>query len=309
MPDRCSKCLKEIIPPNPISRHNGKSYHYDCFLCTLCNKPIIGVTNFPELLRCSKCIEEHGPKCYKCKSGFSPKLNMLNYVKIQNQEKYFHTECSSCEKCNQTLTEKVYEQAGKFICLNCKNKEIQNNLEKCTKCDELILNSASVKYNNKTYHETCLLCVYCNEILIGKFFKYNDQEPLCEKCNYKEIAKNAHTCSKCDNLIIDYGVNLSDKYYHQSCLTCFSCNLILLDNQVILYSNEPYCKNCYTKEFTKTCIKCGTSIDPITKFISFDNKNYHEACFICNLCKNSIDKTFYQNDSELICTNCKEVEQ
>ena len=300
MPEKCSTCLKGIIPPNPISRHNGRSHHIDCYVCTLCTKPIIGVTNFPELLRCSKCIDEHGPKCFKCNTGFSLKLNMQSYVKIVNEEKYFHIDCSSCEKCGKNLTEKVYEQDGKFICFDCKNEEIQMSSEKCNKCDELITTTASVKYNNKTYHDKCLLCINCNEVLIDKFYKFNDREPLCDKCNKMEIIKKAHACYKCLNLITDYGFTLKDiesdeRYYHQSCLTCYICNSILEDNQVILNSNEPYCKHCYIKTFATICHKCGISIDPTTKFILSEKNNYHEECF------NSAGKNFSFNESEILC--------
>ena len=307
MPERCFKCLKEIIPPTPISRHNDQCYHQNCFTCSICNKPIKETQIFPDLIRCLNCVEKHGPKCNKCNSCFKPKSGLLTYKKIPNNETYFHPECFVCTKCNQRLSDGFYEQDGILICISCNKEELKKNAKTCAKCNELVMTNF-IEYLGQIFHKGCLKCILCAEVLDNRYYIFNEIQPLCELCNKKEKLKNARTCFKCTNLITDYGLSFLDRDYHENCLTCSTCNIVLKSSNLLTNSTkEPYCENCFTKTFAKKCFKCNSHINPILPVVSYDNNFFHKECLVCDICKNSVvNIAFYKQDSGIVCKSCKQ---
>jgi hypothetical protein len=307
MPEKCFKCLKQIIPPTPIKRHNGDSFHPNCFNCSSCSQPITGSKFFPEPLRCLNCLEQVGPKCHGCNLSFDlAKLGMFSYKKLSNEEKYFHNECFVCSKCKSSATDGFYERAGLLICISCKNEEIVSNSKKCEKCEGIVTMS-SVDYQGKTYHKDCLRCILCDEELDKKYYICGDLQPVCEKCNRNEKLKNARECAKCKDIITESGVGFLDKDYHENCLTCSACDKVLKSSNLLTNSTkEPYCEDCFTKKFAKTCLKCNQHINPLSSLISFNNFFYHKECLVCDDCNISvINMAFYKKDSRISCKDCK----
>ena len=312
MPEKCAKCFKIIDPEKTIipTRHNGQTFHIECFLCTLCNKPMKGTSFFPDLMRCADCLEQHGPKCFKCKTALQPKLG--TYSKVPNEEKYYHTDCLVCSKCNQTLEDGFYERSDLLICVKCKEEEIRNNSKMCFKCEKVIT-TAFVDHHEKVYHRNCFTCILCDVVLESIYFMQGDKEPLCENCNRTEKLKNAFPCFKCSKPITDTGIRCLDNYYHDACFTCCYCNSIIPKNRQSVASNstnEPYCELCFTTLFAKICHKCNTHINPVMPGITYDGNSYHKECLTCDVCKNSVDNiAFYKLAEGIVCKNCRQKEE
>ena len=57
--------------------------------------------------------------------------------------------------------------------------------------------------------------------------------------------------------------------------------------------DHPYCIKCYENVFANNCDECGKIIGIDSKDLSYKEKHWHEACFLCNKCRTSlVDKQF-----------------
>ena len=64
-------------------------------------------------------------------------------------------------------------------------------------------------------------------------------------------------------------------------------------SRYVLRDDHPYCIKCYENVFANTCDECGKIIGIDSKDLSYKEKHWHEACFLCNKCRCSlVDKQF-----------------
>ena len=88
--------------------------------------------------------------------------------------------------------------------------------------------------------------------------------------------------------------------------------------------DRPYCAVCFGELFAKRCVscilldrccdlmryRCACCGKPITgqggtRFISFEGRHWHSACFVCALCKQSMaGKGFITDGEDIICPEC-----
>ncbi|KAM7541669.1 hypothetical protein Aperf_G00000011958 [Anoplocephala perfoliata] len=86
---------------------------------------------------------------------------------------------------------------------------------------------------------------------------------------------------------------------------CTKCEKSLVGQRYILNSEKPYCIDCYDANFTNTCAACGERITSASKDLSFQDRHWHEACFVCMECKTSLaDRPFATKEEAIFCPDC-----
>lgn len=95
--------------------------------------------------------------------------------------------------------------------------------------------------------------------------------------------------------------------------TCTSCQCHLAGERFIYREKEKinFCVGCYEERFSNTCNKCNEKIRTDSKDVGYQERHWHEKCFVCVQCKAPlIEKLFGTRDSEtggpstLYCDDC-----
>uniref|UniRef100_G3RAW9 LIM zinc-binding domain-containing protein n=1 Tax=Gorilla gorilla gorilla TaxID=9595 RepID=G3RAW9_GORGO len=95
------------------------------------------------------------------------------------------------------------------------------------------------------------------------------------------------------------GVKMTERF------DCHHCNESLFGKKYILREESPYCVVCFETLFANTCEECGKPIGCDCKDLSYKDRHWHEACFHCSQCRNSlVDKPFAAKEDQLLCTDC-----
>lgn len=119
-----------------------------------------------------------------------------------------------------------------------------------------------------------------------------------------------------------------EKDWHSSHFCCWQCDESLTGQRYVLRDDHPYCIKCYENVFANTCEECNKIIGidskvrderfrcfyielSFTNFpfklqdLSYKEKHWHEACFLCNKCRVSlVDKQFGSKADKIYCGNC-----
>ncbi|KIH45380.1 LIM domain protein [Ancylostoma duodenale] len=93
-----------------------------------------------------------------------------------------------------------------------------------------------------------------------------------------------------DPVITTGGVTYKNEPWHRECFCCTHCNVSLAGQRFTSKDEKPYCANCYGELFAKRCNACTKPITGIggAKFISFEDRHWHNDCFICAQCTTSL---------------------
>ena len=174
----------------------------------------------------------------------------------------------------------------------------------CSECGQPIEPNihSRIDFNNRTVHSECFNCAICNRRLNpAQTYTIHNDQPWCRQCEID--TKNCFTCGK---PIISAGITYETRDYHPECFKCANCHKSL-DNESILCANnlKPYCVSCNDQLFAKRCTKCRQIIPHDTRYTTFEDKPYHEQCFLCAKCHRQIgSKKFYKDQRGFICSNC-----
>merc|ERR1711874_522862 len=63
---------------------------------------------------------------------------------------------------------------------------------------------------------------------------------------------------------------------------CHHCDDSLAGHRYVLRDDHPYCIKCYENVFANNCDECGKIIGIDSKDLSYKEKHWHEACFVCS---------------------------
>ncbi|KAM9005078.1 four and a half LIM domains protein 5 isoform X1 [Sarcophilus harrisii] len=86
---------------------------------------------------------------------------------------------------------------------------------------------------------------------------------------------------------------------------CRHCMKLLYGKKYTLKDNDAYCIPCYDQLFSNTCEACKQTIGCDSKDLSYKDRHWHEECFNCAKCNNSlVEKPFAAKDETLLCTEC-----
>lgn len=93
--------------------------------------------------------------------------------------------------------------------------------------------------------------------------------------------------------------------WHASHFCCTNCIQPLTGKRYVLRDGNPVCLKCYEEHFANTCADCQKPIGIEGRDLAYKEKHWHEACFLCALCKMSlVDKAFGTKDEKIYCGNC-----
>ncbi|KAK3913256.1 Four and a half LIM domains protein 2 [Frankliniella fusca] len=96
-----------------------------------------------------------------------------------------------------------------------------------------------------------------------------------------------------------------NKDWHGTHFCCWQCDESLTGQRYVLRDEHPYCIKCYESVFANTCEECSKTIGIDSKDLSYKDKHWHEACFLCSKCRVSlVDKQFGSKADHIYCGNC-----
>ncbi|XP_070135531.1 prickle planar cell polarity protein 3 isoform X4 [Drosophila bipectinata] len=180
--------------------------------------------------------------------------------------------------------------------------------EHCAHCDNEIaagdLVVAAPKFvESVMWHPKCFTCSTCNSLLVDLTYCVHDDKIYCER-HYAEMLKPR--CAGCDELIFsgEY-TKAMDKDWHSGHFCCWQCDESLTGQRYVIRDDHPYCIKCYENVFANTCEECSKIIGIDSKDLSYKDKHWHEACFLCFKCHLSlVDKQFGAKADKIYCGNC-----
>ena len=224
----------------------------------------------------------------------------------QANDKEFHYECFSCEKCSQPINGVFTMNAdgSRFQCAKCFQKVPNSSFRLCVECNRPIdpQQHGRIEMNHRFYHSDCFVCAICRRPLNPSqtYSIFNDQ-PWCRQCEDK-----TKQCSVCRKPIINQGITYESLDYHVHCFCCSKCQKSL-EHEEILCANQskPFCVQCHEELFAKRCAKCQRPIPSNVKYPVIDDKPYHDQCFLCAKCHRPVgSKKFFKDQRGFICSNC-----
>jgi len=120
---QCGGCGESV--QGDLLKANGKSYHPDCFVCSMCRCRLAnGFCHVEGGMACEPCAKGHqekrraedAEKCTRCSGALCGE-----YVDVGNGEK-FHSSCFTCDSCSCALTAFVAEPGAakmRYLCEDC----------------------------------------------------------------------------------------------------------------------------------------------------------------------------------------------
>ncbi|XP_050309425.1 prickle planar cell polarity protein 3-B-like isoform X3 [Anthonomus grandis grandis] len=179
----------------------------------------------------------------------------------------------------------------------------------CTHCDRRItlpqvpIVIIAPRLGSMLWHPACFKCTECDDLLVDLAYCIYEDKIYCER-HYAEKMKPR--CAGCDELIFsgEY-VKAVNKDWHAQHFCCWQCDESLTGQRYVLRDDHPYCVSCYESVFANACEKCGRTIGIDSKDLSYKDKHWHEACFLCTTCGDSlVDKQFGSKGDRIYCGLC-----
>ncbi|XP_033231876.1 uncharacterized protein LOC117182856 isoform X3 [Belonocnema kinseyi] len=145
--------------------------------------------------------------------------------------------------------------------------------------------------------------------LFDDYVDLEDEEIMILECQVNAPIKYAvpHTGKSHAFWLIfsDEYTKAMNKDWHSGHFCCWQCDESLTGQRYVLRDEHPYCIKCYESVFANGCEECNKIIGIDSKDLSYKDKHWHEACFLCNKCRVSlVDKQFGSKVDKIYCGNC-----
>lgn len=144
----------------------GKTYHPNCFACTICKRPFPPgdrVTFNGRDCLCQLCAQpmSSGPKEASCSGNCAGcGRDIKNGQALLALEKQWHLGCFKCKSCGKVLTGEYISKDGAPYC----EKDYQGLFGvKCEACHQFITGKV-LEAGDKHYHPSCARCSRCNQM-------------------------------------------------------------------------------------------------------------------------------------------------
>lgn len=268
-------------------------WHKEHFCCHRCDKLLFGEKYFHknDNILCHSCFDRFADDCHRCHLPI-----VIGSKKITKGDLLFHEECFVCKRCRESLHDRKYYFAeDDYLCNECFQPASQ-----CFSCKEGILPiEKHFKYESRTWHIDCFVCISCKETLVRKGFHDYAGSLFCTKCYSQKTSKR---CNNCQKPITGKGIQFNFCVYHPECFKCSECRTELRE-KISEKQGHLYCQTCSLK-FAKICKSCQKPIS--SRHMVHDGNVYHSQCFKCTQCGYPIgNQTFYETSlKDVLCEPC-----
>ncbi|XP_064628367.1 prickle planar cell polarity protein 3-A-like isoform X2 [Lineus longissimus] len=242
--------------------------------------------------------------CYSCEGEIEAN-DMAIFAPKFGPDICWHLACFMCQKCDQELlVDLVYcYHDGQIF---CERHYAEQMKPRCAGCDELIFCGEYTKAMEQDWHSGHFCCHNCDQSLTGKRYILRDDHPYCIKCYEDSFANSCEECKKpigTDSKDLSY----KEKHWHENCFKCADCQCSLVDKHFAAKNEKLYCPDCHDNNFAPRCDCCGDVFKAGMKKFEYKNKQWHETCFCCLVCKQPIgSKSFIPKDNDVVCIPCYE---
>lgn len=212
------------------------------------------------------------------------------------------TERYDCHYCKESLFGKKYVlREENPYCVKC----YESLYSKCHECKKTIMpGSRKMEHKGNSWHETCFTCQRCQQPIGTKSFIPKDNQNYCVPCYEKQFAMQ---CVHCKKPITTGGVTYHDQPWHKDCFLCTGCKQQLSGQRFTSRDDFAYCLNCFCNLYAKKCASCTTPISGLggSKYISFEERQWHNDCFNCKKCSVSlVGRGFLTERDDILCPEC-----
>uniref|UniRef100_UPI00358E5764 four and a half LIM domains protein 2-like n=1 Tax=Myxine glutinosa TaxID=7769 RepID=UPI00358E5764 len=269
--------------------------------CESCGKSLLGsqyaaAEDKPYCLPCHDSL--FASICEECQKSIGCGSKDMVY-----EDRHWHEQCFTCSFCHGSLAGKPFlEQDGKLVCSQCYCSELAARCQVCSK--PIPPGSQRMEYEGQVWHNECFLCQKCNRPIGTQSFFPREDGNYCNSCYEAHVAMR---CAHCKKPITEAGVRYRNEPWHRECFVCQNCHKALSGEKFATQENLPYCTECHTQLFAKRCHGCGKPIagPANTKYVTFEDKEWHSDCFCCSLCGRSLlGQGFLPVPQGLACPEC-----
>uniref|UniRef100_A0A8C9U1N3 Actin binding LIM protein 1a n=1 Tax=Scleropages formosus TaxID=113540 RepID=A0A8C9U1N3_SCLFO len=143
----------------------GKTYHPNCFVCTLCKRPFPAgdrVTFNGKDCLCQRCVQpmSPGPKDICGSSCAGCGRDIKNGQALLALDRQWHLGCFKCKACGKVLSGEYISKDGMPYCE--KDYQIHFGVQ-CEACHQFITGKV-LEAGDKHYHPSCARCSRCNQM-------------------------------------------------------------------------------------------------------------------------------------------------
>uniref|UniRef100_A0AAY4C633 Actin binding LIM protein 1b n=1 Tax=Denticeps clupeoides TaxID=299321 RepID=A0AAY4C633_9TELE len=161
---RCNACGDFV--EGEVVTALGKTYHPNCFVCTICKRPFPAgdrVTFNGKDCLCQYCIQpmSPGPKDFMGPSSCAGcSRDIKNGQALLALDSQWHLGCFKCKACGKVLTGEYISKDGAPYCE--KDYQIHFGVQ-CEVCQQFITGKV-LEAGDKHYHPNCARCSRCNQM-------------------------------------------------------------------------------------------------------------------------------------------------
>ena len=152
------------------------------------------------------------------------------------------------------------------------------------------------------------LWVYLVEICLIEAILLHEILQLCAlgESEGKQVVTNMpDLCKNCYKGIQGVVVTYEGGTYHPDCFSCSMCNGSLSGTTFQWHEGKKVCQSCFREWLAKRCGKCNQLIVGNVQFVNYEDKTYHNECFVCYKCRKPLSGLKFRVHGEnRICTSC-----
>ncbi|XP_036079821.1 four and a half LIM domains protein 2 isoform X1 [Rousettus aegyptiacus] len=271
---------------------------FDCHHCeeSLFGKKYILREDSPYCVACFETL--YASTCEECRKPIGCDCKDLSY-----KDRHWHEACFHCSRCKSSLVDKPFAaKEDQLLCTDCYSHEYSS---KCQECKKTIMpGTRKMEYKGSSWHETCFICHRCQQPIGTKSFIPKDDQNFCVPCYEKQYALQ---CVQCKKPITTGGVTYREQPWHRECFVCTACKKPLSGQRFTSRDEFAYCLSCFCDLYAKKCAGCTNPISGLggTKYISFEERQWHNDCFNCKKCSLSlVGRGFLTERDDILCPDC-----
>jgi paxillin len=166
----------------------------------------------------------------------------------------------------------------------------------CNYCRKPILGEV-IQAMNKAFHPEHFICNNCQEPLGTRNFYEQEGHPHCENC-YQSLF--CARCAHCNKPVLDRCITAMGKKWHLDHFICGKCNAPFPDGMFFEKEGRPWCKNCYSTNFSYRCAACDQGI--MGDVVNALGRHWHPEHFVCAFCQMPFEGgTFFAKEGRPYC--------